>query len=67
IIISESAHLIWCLRCEWRIGREGKLDCLHTEAEITGRWRAVVNRRLRLDWALVNKQAGGPPSRETNY
>ncbi|KAF6763487.1 hypothetical protein DFP72DRAFT_745224, partial [Ephemerocybe angulata] len=59
ILISESAHLIWCLRCEWRIGRQCRLECLHTAAEITSRWRAAVSRRLRIDWALANKQAYG--------
>ncbi|KAF6742768.1 hypothetical protein DFP72DRAFT_829668 [Ephemerocybe angulata] len=34
ILISECAHLIWCLRCEWRIGRGGDLTQLHTEPEI---------------------------------
>ncbi|KAF6742863.1 hypothetical protein DFP72DRAFT_829313 [Ephemerocybe angulata] len=59
ILISECAHLIWCLRCEWRIGREGDLSKLHTEQEIKNRLRAAVSKRLRIDWALANKQAYG--------
>ncbi|KAF6764516.1 hypothetical protein DFP72DRAFT_1130449, partial [Ephemerocybe angulata] len=54
IIISESAHLAWCIRCEYRIASKS-----HSQEEIKSRWRAAVSRRLRIDWALARKQAYG--------
>ncbi|KAF5341132.1 hypothetical protein D9611_005853 [Ephemerocybe angulata] len=59
IIISESAYLIWLLRCEWRIGREQNVLNMHTRKEISARWKIAIERRLRLDWALTNKLAFG--------
>ena len=44
ILISESAYLIWTLRCERAI-RERE----HTEREVTAAWRKVINRRLSED------------------
>ena len=44
ILISESAYLIWLLRCERTIcGRE------HTERAVTAAWRKTINRRLSED------------------
>ncbi|KAF6744053.1 hypothetical protein DFP72DRAFT_826383, partial [Ephemerocybe angulata] len=54
ILISESAHLAWCIRCEHRIASKS-----HTQEEIESRWRAVISKKLRIDWALANKQAYG--------
>ncbi|KAF6756680.1 hypothetical protein DFP72DRAFT_810218, partial [Ephemerocybe angulata] len=54
ILISESAHLAWCIRCEHRISSKS-----HTQGEIESRWRAALSKRLRIDWALANKQAYG--------
>lgn len=34
IIISESAHLIWKVRCKWKIGREVDLERAPTDSEI---------------------------------
>jgi len=44
ILISESAHLIWVLRCE-RI--QGKT---HSDDEIRTRWLRKINERLTCDW-----------------
>ncbi|KAI0051160.1 RnaseH-domain-containing protein [Auriscalpium vulgare] len=44
IIISESAHLIWRLRCERRIGGR-----THTATSITRRWHQAINDRLVTD------------------
>ncbi|KAF6747300.1 hypothetical protein DFP72DRAFT_822031 [Ephemerocybe angulata] len=52
ILISE--HLAWCIRCEHRITSKS-----HTRREIENRWRAAMSKRLRIDWALANKQAYG--------
>ncbi|KAF6749225.1 hypothetical protein DFP72DRAFT_819216 [Ephemerocybe angulata] len=65
ILISESAYLIWLLRCEWRIGREQNVLNMHTVAEITARWKVAIGRRLRLDWALTNKMAFGKKALRT--
>ncbi|KAJ3753758.1 hypothetical protein EV360DRAFT_96894 [Lentinula raphanica] len=48
ILVSESAHLIWKLRCERVIqGRE------ITESEIKQRWKATIESRLELDCLLM--------------
>ncbi|KAI0053706.1 ribonuclease H-like protein [Auriscalpium vulgare] len=44
ILISESAHLIWVLRCERAIA--GKV---HTRAEIQRRWTRKINDRISID------------------
>ncbi|KAG2144793.1 RnaseH-domain-containing protein [Suillus cothurnatus] len=50
ILISESAHLIWTLRCE-RVIRETS----HLEGNIEKRWRNIIDRRLQLDRAIASK------------
>lgn len=59
MILSESAYLIWLLRCEWRIGREADPFQLHHKAEVEARWRKIMTKRLRMDWALTNVKALG--------
>ncbi|KAF6745619.1 ribonuclease H-like protein [Ephemerocybe angulata] len=59
ILITESAYLIWLLRCEWRISREQNTMKIHTVQEIRARWKMAVTRRLRLDWALTSKISFG--------
>ncbi|KAI0050545.1 hypothetical protein FA95DRAFT_1636693 [Auriscalpium vulgare] len=44
IIISESVHLIWRLRCERQIGGR-----THTASSITRRWHQAINDRLVTD------------------
>ncbi|KAG1732242.1 ribonuclease H-like protein, partial [Suillus paluster] len=48
ILISESAYLIWTLRCERTIKEQ-----THTEDNITSRWLNTINRRLQLDRAIA--------------
>ncbi|KAG1747280.1 hypothetical protein EDD22DRAFT_785679 [Suillus occidentalis] len=50
ILISESAHLVWTLRCE-RVIR----DVTHTEDNIKKRWLNVIDRRLQLDRTIACK------------
>ncbi|KAJ7050229.1 hypothetical protein C8F01DRAFT_1001088 [Mycena amicta] len=52
ILVSESAHLIWRLRLEHRIQRDGKDPA--TEAEIHNRWRRQISLRIELDQQLTN-------------
>jgi ribonuclease HI len=50
ILISESAHLIWVLRCERVIqGKE------HSDLEIVKRWLRVINKRLIEDKITATK------------
>ncbi|KAI0051951.1 ribonuclease H-like protein [Auriscalpium vulgare] len=44
ILISESAHLIWKIRCERQIGGR-----THTKQAIISRWTRAINDRLRSD------------------
>lgn len=59
ILISESAHLAWLLRCEWRLGREQDPTKLHTPAEVERRWRKAIERRMRMDWLLTSARVYG--------
>jgi hypothetical protein len=49
ILVSESAHLTWKLRCERRIARNDSPEEHHTQAEIHNRWLQAINNRLTLD------------------
>ena len=55
ILITESAHLIWKLRCERRIAKQDNPDLYHSETEIHNRWLQAINARLALDQLLSNK------------
>lgn len=53
ILISESAYLIWKLRCK-RIFDPPKNGEEMTETEIQNRWIKTINLRLKLDIAITN-------------
>src|SRR4051794_23094901 len=55
ILISESAYLIWKLRCEWKIERGEDPTKLHTKPEIHNKWLATINKRLLMDKLSTNK------------
>ena len=55
ITISETAHLIWVLRCE-RVIR----DVQHSQREIQARWLKVINRRLTNDKITATKIKHNP-------
>ncbi|KAG2050448.1 ribonuclease H-like protein [Suillus hirtellus] len=44
ILMSESAHLIWTLRCDRTIN-----GTQHSEQSITKRWSTIINKRLQTD------------------
>ncbi|KAJ7501543.1 hypothetical protein B0H11DRAFT_1713398, partial [Mycena galericulata] len=46
IIITESLHIIWKLRCERVIGRKG--DPM-SEQEIHNRWIHAINEQIEID------------------
>ncbi|KAJ7915040.1 hypothetical protein B0H13DRAFT_1872408 [Mycena leptocephala] len=52
ILITESMYLIWKLRCECVIGRNGEPP---TANEIHNRWVHTINERLEIDRNLTNE------------
>ena len=59
ILMSESAHLIWKMRCEWKINREGSPTRIHTEDEIEATWERAMNRRLQLERLMTDSTRYG--------
>jgi hypothetical protein len=55
IIMTESAHLIWRMRCERIIERSNR-EQWHTAQEIKNRCYGAINKRLALDQAMTNKR-----------
>ncbi|KIK36157.1 hypothetical protein CY34DRAFT_94956 [Suillus luteus UH-Slu-Lm8-n1] len=51
ILISESAHLIWVLRCECTIKGQTHIDEI-----VTKRWINIINQRLQLDRAIAARK-----------
>lgn len=50
ILMTESAHLIWAIRCE-RVVQEKT----HTEREIRSKWLHAINKRLTEDRIIITK------------
>jgi hypothetical protein len=65
IIVSESAHFIWKLRCERRITLEDNPEKMFSEAEIRNRWLTVINQRLTLDRFLTDRTRYGKKALRT--
>jgi ribonuclease HI len=59
ILISESAYMIWKIRCERRIQNEDNPEKYHSETEIHNRWLAMINNRLSMDCLMTNKRRYG--------
>ena len=55
ILITESAHLIWVLRCERRIANEDNPRNNHAERAAESRWHKKINERMQIDCLLTNK------------
>lgn len=51
ILMTETAYMIWSVRCERVIGWENART--HTIEELSGRWRRVINQRLTLDQVMT--------------
>jgi len=60
ILVSEAAFLIWRLRCERVIQHGNDPAKFATDNEIVRRWRATVQRRIRLDIQFTNRRRFGP-------
>ncbi|KAI0720822.1 hypothetical protein C8T65DRAFT_567167 [Cerioporus squamosus] len=58
IVLAELTYLIWVLRCEWTIGREGEMSRLFSVHEVLNRWYWRINRCLRFD-VLMTRRAKG--------
>ncbi|KAG1882495.1 hypothetical protein F4604DRAFT_1879514 [Suillus subluteus] len=54
IIVQESAHLIWKLRCKRTIKFEGIKEKFHSKTEIYNRWVHAINIRLKFNHLLTN-------------
>ncbi|KAF5378486.1 hypothetical protein D9615_007135 [Tricholomella constricta] len=59
IIMTESTHLIWKLRCEWRIGKDSDPEKRHTETEVVNKWYEAINRRLKFDCLMTDNTRYG--------
>ncbi|TFY61694.1 hypothetical protein EVJ58_g4350 [Rhodofomes roseus] len=58
ILVTESAFLIWKLRCERVISHSDDENWHHTEPAIRTRWTRMVNERLHLDMAMTHRRFG---------
>ncbi|KAH9848056.1 hypothetical protein C2E23DRAFT_732043 [Lenzites betulinus] len=58
IVMSESAYLIWTLRCERVISWADEPGREHSVSEIRNKWQGALTRRLRMDQA--NARRAGP-------
>ncbi|KIY52219.1 hypothetical protein FISHEDRAFT_12590, partial [Fistulina hepatica ATCC 64428] len=56
ILITESAHLIWTLRCECRIMNEDDPEKWQTIEEIKNRWLARIDTWLALDRIMTSRK-----------
>ncbi|KAG1771544.1 ribonuclease H-like protein [Suillus occidentalis] len=59
ILILESAHLIWKLRCERTIKFGGDREKHHSENEIYNKWLHAINMRLKFDRLLTDSMRYG--------
>ncbi len=58
IVLTESTHLVWKLRCERVIQRENDPERWHTKAEVANRWRKAILTRYGLDRMLSRRKLG---------
>ncbi|KAH9913119.1 uncharacterized protein B0H18DRAFT_888756, partial [Fomitopsis serialis] len=58
ILVTESAYLIWKLRCERVIGHGEDENWTHPARAIRARWVHAINERLRLDIAMTHRRFG---------
>jgi ribonuclease HI len=66
ILITESAHMIWKLRCERVIKFDNAEEKFHSEKEIHNRWIATINKRLKFDKLLTNTSKYGKSALREN-
>jgi ribonuclease HI len=54
ILITESAHLIWRMRCEWRINGSATSPHGISRNEVSQRWRRAISLRILQDTLSAN-------------
>ena len=54
ILVTETAHVIWVLRCERRITNSDDPGHQHTEDAVGNRWHRRINERMQIDCLLTN-------------
>jgi hypothetical protein len=59
ILVTETAYLIWKLRCERRIKNNDIPEDVYTTVEIRNRWHAMINQRLTLNKLMTDKKRYG--------
>jgi exonuclease III/ribonuclease HI len=59
ITITESAHLLWKLRCERVIKNQDNVQYAHSETEVHNRWVTMINRCLQLDMLMADRRRYG--------
>lgn len=55
ILMTESAHLVWVLRCERRITNGDNPSNYHAEDTVKNRWYRRINERMQINCLLTNK------------
>ncbi|KAG1837674.1 hypothetical protein C8R48DRAFT_751614 [Suillus tomentosus] len=66
ILITESAHMIWKLRCEHVIKFDNAEEKFHSDKEIHNRWITTINKRLKFDKLLTNTSKYGKSALREN-
>lgn len=60
--MTETAFLIWELRCERRVGRQDDPAWVLSNPEVSARWYAALNKRLLVDRTLARREFFGSKS-----
>lgn len=55
ILISKSAHLIWRLRCKWKISEGAAPEKIPSNEVVKDIWLRTINRRLQLEMLQTDK------------
>jgi len=55
ILISESAHLIWRIRCKWKISDGAEPDKILSGDAVRTMWLGTINRRLQMEMLQTDK------------
>ena len=59
ILMSESAHLIWRLRCKWKISEGASQEKILSNEAVKDIWLQAINRRLQLEMLSTDKARYG--------
>jgi len=59
ILISESAHLIWRIRCKWKISEGAEPDKILSDDAVRTMWLKTINRRLQIEMLQTDKYRYG--------